>query len=102
MTFSGGFGGELIIFGLKYSLRTRTIIVLLNFIFANVKMAIWRSGKNRMLGTGLKNPVLCFRGLNAARLKVEHAYYKLTENIPGFFKVWGLNNVLCSVDNNDF
>lgn len=88
------------IFGPKYTRRKRPVIVLINFIFANVKMAIWKSRKNHMQGNGWTDPVHCFKGLVSGRLRLEHAYYKLMENLSGFTEVWAINHVLCSVDNN--
>lgn len=89
------------IFGPKYTPRKRSVIVLINFIFANVKMAIWKSRKNQMLGTGWTDPVRCFRGLVSARLKVEYAYYRLTNNFAGFLEVWAVGRVLCTVSGGD-
>ena len=89
------------IFGPKYTPRKRPVIVLINFLFANAKMAIWRSRRNKMLGTGCTDPVLCFKGLVSARVKIEHAYYKLTSDLDAFFKKWAINDVLCSLGNAD-
>lgn len=91
------FSVPLFVLGPKYSVGKKKVAVLLNFIFANAKLAIWKSRKNRVLGVGWTNPVLCLRGLMAARLRVEHMFHKLTNNVEGFVDVWAVGQVLCSV-----
>ncbi|KAL6476734.1 hypothetical protein MHYP_G00152330 [Metynnis hypsauchen] len=39
-----------------------------------------------------------FLGLVAARLRMEHVYYNLVRKLPEFMNVRGINEVLCTVD----
>ena len=94
------FSLPLFVFGPKYVARKKHTMVLMNFIFANAKIAIWISRKNKMAGGGWTDPLLCLRGLVAARLRVEHAFFTLTDNLEGFRAVWGVGQVLCSLGDN--
>ena len=51
-----------------------------------------------MLGQGAVDVVAVFLGLVAARLRMEPAYYNLVGKLPEFVSVWGINEVLCTVD----
>ncbi len=42
-----------------------------------------------------------FLGLVAARLQVEFAYYKLVDCLPKFVDIWGVNEVLCTLCENN-
>ena len=75
--------------------------LLLHFLFANAKLAIWKSRKNQLAGVGWTDAVLCLRGLVAARLRVENAYYTLINHLQGFLDVWAVGQVLCSLGDND-
>ena len=75
-------------------------MVLMNFLFANAKIATWVSRKNKMAGGGWTDTLRCLRGLVAARLRVEHAFFTLTDNLEGFRAVWGVGQVLCSLGDN--
>lgn len=94
------FTTPLFIFGPKYTPKKKPVSVLTNFIFGNAKMAIWRSRKNKLVGTGCTDPVLCFRGLLSARLRVEYAYYRLINDLDAFVAMWGINDVLCCINRN--
>ncbi|KAL6468959.1 hypothetical protein MHYP_G00224830 [Metynnis hypsauchen] len=62
------------------------------------KLAIWKTRKNQMLGQGAVDVVAVFLGLVATRLRTEHAYYNMVEKLPEFMSIWGVNEVLCTVD----
>ena len=94
------FSLPLFVFGPKYTARKKPTMVLMNFIFSNAKMATWISRKNKMAGRGWTDPLRCVRGLVAARLSIEHAYFTLTNNLEGFRAVWGVGQVLCSLGEN--
>ena len=96
--FSGlgeGFSFERFIFGPKYSVSKKVIHTLLNFMSGMVKLAIWLTRRNKIKGAGSTDPVQVLTGMVAARLRVEHAYHKLTNNLEGFNHVWAVNGVLC-------
>lgn len=75
--------------------------MLINFLSGIAKLAIWKTRKNKMLGQGSISAVPMFLGLVAARLKVEFAYYKLVDCLPMFLYSWGVNDVLCTVYENE-
>lgn len=50
-----------------------------------------------MLGQGWADVVQSLKGLLASRLRVEHAFYSLTNNLDSFESMWGIGRVLCSV-----
>ena len=91
------FSVPLFVFEPKYSPKKRQTLVLFNFIFASAKLAIWKSRKNKLLEKGWTDPVRCLRGLVAVRLRVEHTYFRLTNNLDGFKAVWAVRQVLCSL-----
>ncbi|KAL7838883.1 hypothetical protein AOLI_G00272870 [Acnodon oligacanthus] len=66
--------------------------------YGKAKLAIWKMRKNQMLGQGAVDVVAVFLGLVAARLRLEHAYYSLMGKLPEFMSIWGINEILCTVD----
>ncbi len=42
-----------------------------------------------------------FMGLVAARLRIEHAYYKLVKCVEAFIDVWGINSFMYSNEDGD-
>ena len=82
-------------------LKKRETLLLIHFLFANAKLAIWKSRKNQLAGGGWTDAVLCLRGLVAACLRVKHAYYTLINHLQGFLDVWAVGQVLCSLGEND-
>lgn len=82
------------VFGPKYSLKKRQTLVLIHFLFGTAKLAIWKTRKNHMLGQGWTDVVHSLKGLLASCLRVEHAFYSLTNNLDSFENLWG---ILCSV-----
>ncbi len=57
--------------------------------------------KNKLSGQGSLDVLNIFKGLVAARLRIEHAYYKMIKCMGTFMYIWGLNEVLCTVDEED-
>ena len=89
------FSFEVFIFGPKYSVTTKNVHMLLNFMSGMVKLAIWITRRNKIKGVGSIDPVQVLTGLVAARIRVEHAYYKLTNNLDIFNNIWAVGEVLC-------
>lgn len=87
------------IFGPIYSVAQCRSVCLVNFLLGQAKMSIWLTRRNKMKGTGSIHPEPMFRGLVAARLKIEFAYYKMVSDIDEFILIWGVGNVLCNVVN---
>ncbi len=56
-------------------------------------LVIWKTRKNQMLGQGWTDVVQSLKGLVAARLRVEHAFYTLTSNLNSFSALWGIKQV---------
>lgn len=54
-----------------------------------------------MLGKDSLDPLFMFMGLVKSRLKIEYAYYKLVGCLPMFVNIWAVNEVLCTVNEND-
>ncbi|KAG7478767.1 Transposon TX1 putative 82 kDa ORF 1 [Solea senegalensis] len=61
------------------------------------KLAIWKNRKSQVSGVGWTEPVLYLKALVSARLRIEHAFHKLTCNLGLFNAVWGIKQVLCLV-----
>ena len=72
--FEEHFFWDLFIYGPKYTVRKKKVCVLMNVVFA-VAVAIWISRKNKAKGSGCTEGEQVMKGLLAAHIRVEHAYY---------------------------
>lgn len=72
-------------------------MVLLNYLLGSAKLAIWRTRKNRTLGIGSVDAERVLKGMVAARIKIEFAYFKLVNNIIDFSAIWSVGSFLCEV-----
>ena len=88
---------EVFIYGPKYAVKKKRVHVLMNFISGAAKLAIWITRKNQTRGAGSVDPVQATQGLVAARLRVEHAYYRTVDNLETFNATWAVGGVLCMV-----
>ena len=95
--FGEVFSFELFSFGPKYCAKKKPVHTLLNFISGSAKLAIWLTRKNQVQTVGSVEPVSVLRGLLKARLRVEHAYYKMMGTLQVFKNIWAVEEVLCSV-----
>lgn len=95
------FSYEMFIYGPRYMEKRKSQLTLLNFLSGTAKLAIWKSRKNKLLGQGSLDVLMIFKGLVAARLRIEHAYYKMVNCVESFMYIWGINEVLCTVDDDD-
>ena len=95
--FGEVFSFELFSFGPKYCAKKKPVHTLLNFISGSAKLAIWLTRKNQVQTVGSVEPVSVLRGLLKARLRVEHAYYKMMGTLQVFRNIWAVEEVLCSV-----
>ena len=91
------FADELFIFGPRYSAALRRNICLVNYLVGQAKMSIWLTRRNKMKEAGSVDVDLMFRGLVAARLRIEFAYYKMVADLNEFISIWGGGDVLCRV-----
>ena len=95
--FGEGFSFGLFIFGPKYFAKKRSADNVMNFLSASAKLAIWLTRKNQAQNGGSVEPVVVLEGLLRARLRVEHAYYRTTDNMRVVAQLWTVGRVLCSV-----
>lgn len=95
--FGEVFSFPLFIFGPRYSVNKKAVQILINCISGIAKIAIWKTRKNRTEGLRSVDPVQTMKGLLSSRLRVEHAYFTLVDNMDGFMLTWGLGGVLCEV-----
>lgn len=70
---------------------------LLNYLLGSAKLAIWKTRKNKLLGTGSVDAECVLKGLVAARIKVEFSYFKMVNNVLEFSTVWTVGKVLCEI-----
>ena len=61
-------------------------------------MSVWLSRRDTIQGAGSVEAEVMAKGLVAARLKIEFAYYKMISCLELFAEMWGQGDVLCSVD----
>lgn len=93
-------GWKHFIFGPKFSPKEKTLHVLVNVLFGTTKLAIWKTRKKKVQGQlGSLDPVMMLAGLLSARLRVDFAFHKPTDNLATFTSTWGLKQVLCSIQN---
>ena len=86
----------LFIFGPKYFAKKRSAHNVMNFLSTSAKLTIWLTRKNQAQNVGSVEP-LVLEGLLRARLRLEHAYYRMTDNMRTFAQLWTVGRVLCSV-----
>ena len=91
------FSVELFVLGPRYTHKGREKCVLLNFVFGLAKLAIWLTRRNSIRGNGSTDPVQMLRGMVAARVRAEYAFFCLGADEEGFKRVWCLGGVLCTV-----
>lgn len=73
----------------------------MNYLIGTAKLAIWKTRKNKGLQLATIDPEMMFRRLVEGRLKIEFAYYRLTNNVVLFCDVWSINEVLCTVQDDE-
>lgn len=61
--------------------------MLINFLSAFSKMAIWLTHKNQAQSAGSVEPVPVLEGLLKSTLKVEYAYYRMIDNVSAFSQI---------------
>lgn len=91
------FSFVLFIFGPRYVAKNKAVHTLLNFLSGTAKLAIWLTRRNRAQDQGAVEPAAMLEGLLKARLRVEHSYYRMTDNLSAFDRIWAVGGVLCSV-----
>lgn len=90
------------IYGPKYTEKKEKSVDFIEFFLSGTaKLAIWKSRKNNLSGQSSLDVLKIFKVLVAARLRIEHAYYKIIKCVESFMYIWGINEVLCTVDDDD-
>ncbi len=88
------------IYGPKYKKTKKESHVLLNFLFGQVKLAIWLSRKEKLSDNESCEVDSVLKGLIRSRLKIEYTYCKLVNDIETFKYKWGVSQCVCDVDCN--
>ncbi|MGH0138132.1 UNVERIFIED_CONTAM: hypothetical protein FKN15_065177 [Acipenser sinensis] len=91
------FSKELFIFGVLYSFKMKNRCVLINFLIGQAKLAILKTRKNQLSGSGLTSLVVQFRVLVVSQIRVEFEYFKLVSNLEDFQERWCVGDALCAV-----
>ncbi len=73
---------------------------VLNYLIGTAKLAVWKTRKNKGLQLASIDPEEMLKWLIVGRLNIEFAYYRLTNNLWGFYEVWCVNEVLCMLQDN--
>ncbi|MGH0166349.1 UNVERIFIED_CONTAM: hypothetical protein FKN15_066770 [Acipenser sinensis] len=71
--------------------------VLINFLIGQAKLAILKTRKNQLSGSGLTSLVVQFRVLVVSQIRVEFEYFKLVSNLEDFQERWCVGDALCAV-----
>ncbi|MBN3285380.1 YTX2 protein, partial [Polyodon spathula] len=89
------FTKELFIFNFPYSHKTRFKSALINFIFGQGKLAIWKTRKNKLQGSGIYNAELMLKLLLKTRIQIDFVYFSLVHDLQSFQQRWCVNEGLC-------
>ena len=66
-----------------------------NLVFVMAKLAIWISRKCKAKGLGCTEGEHVMKGLLAARIRIEYAYYQTVDDLESFSALWAEGEVLC-------
>ena len=86
------------IYGPRYNVKDRAVLALLNYMSGQAKLATWLSRKRMIKDGALDDVAAGMKRLIKARLKIEFAYYKLTNKTERFVEEWCIENALASVE----
>ena len=95
------FSMERFILGYPYLQKKRLKCQLINFILGQAKMVIYLSRRNKLENSLDVGSVTLLVRMVKARLHGDFSFYRTTNNVEEFFNIWSLNNVLCSVVENE-
>uniref|UniRef100_A0A3B3DKH2 Reverse transcriptase domain-containing protein n=1 Tax=Oryzias melastigma TaxID=30732 RepID=A0A3B3DKH2_ORYME len=91
------FSLPLFVYGPVFTNAKRKRNQLLNFLFATAKIAIWLTRRNQANSEGCADVQQMFYALLRSRLRVEYAYFRVTERLKEFSQTWAVEKVLCHV-----
>ena len=96
------FSLRVFIFGLGVASADEKLILFLNYVLSEAKLAIYLSRKAKIKGKPPEqcNVILYFQSLVSTRLKLEFNYYSNNANINGFVENWCVGK-MCKVNEND-
>ena len=81
-----------------YRAAERGPVCLANFVLGQAKLAVLKSRRNRLAGTGSDDALRLFRLLVRARLSLEFEHAVLRRAVPAFEARWALEGALCRVE----
>ncbi len=90
------FNKTLFIYGCKYSRAHRQQCTVANFIIGQAKLAIWKSCRLAAEGRNISLLKL-FTALVESRIRVEHRFFQITNNLLEFEFKWCANRALLSL-----
>uniref|UniRef100_A0A3B3HMN0 Reverse transcriptase domain-containing protein n=1 Tax=Oryzias latipes TaxID=8090 RepID=A0A3B3HMN0_ORYLA len=99
--FNVTFSVRCFIYGSEYKQKDKEKWQLLNFIVGEAKLAIHVSRKREIAGEPQANAVSVWRCNVRSRLKLEFSFFRLSNRLSCFKKIWCFDNVLCRVSNGE-
>lgn len=69
----------------------------LNFLSGEAKMAIYLTRRDRILNQRMCKAALLWKQNEEARMRLEFCFYKETKNLEPFKQLWGWEERLCKV-----
>lgn len=88
---------DVFIVGAGYNQKQKIKWQLLNFLFGQAKLAIYKTRKNRIENSGGQEITALFKAFIKSRIVVEFKYYKAMNDIETFKLQWCYNSVFCTV-----
>lgn len=79
--------------GPRYDAKKKFEHTLLKFLFGSAKLVIWLMRKNKARGAACFDPILVITGLLKDSLGVEYDFYKMTDNVMIFSRMWSVLRV---------
>lgn len=95
------FTSEIFILGAGYNQRQKIKWQLINFLFGQAKLAIYKTRRNRIENRCGQEITSLFKALIKSRIVVEFKYYKAMNDIETFKLQWCYNSILCTVMEED-
>uniref|UniRef100_A0A3B5R4A8 Reverse transcriptase domain-containing protein n=1 Tax=Xiphophorus maculatus TaxID=8083 RepID=A0A3B5R4A8_XIPMA len=95
--FSVVFTSSVFINGFPHSKATRFKSRILNYLLSEAKMAIYLTRRDKMQAGPHLSIIDVWKINVKARLRLEFCFYKATGNLKEFVDLWGFENRLCSI-----
>jgi len=98
---SFSFSLHMFIYGVPSKLICGDVGVLLNFLGAVAKYAIYKSRKIKIDNGHGSDVISIFKGFVSTRLRLEFDFFLSNQNVKLFERKWCIANVLCFVKNSE-